>query len=49
MVDVLSVSLNGVNFSNVAAPVAVIDSGTSLFIINQALYNSVVQKYFSTS
>lgn len=33
--------------SNSAAGIVVIDSGTSLLALNQDLYNSIVQTYFS--
>lgn len=33
--------------SNSAADIVVIDSGTSLLALNQDLYNSIVQTYFS--
>lgn len=47
--DLLSVSMGGVDMSNSAASAVIIDSGTSLLALNQDLYQTIVQTYFSGS
>ena len=41
--------MGGVDMSNSAASAVIIDSGTSLLALNQDLYQTIVQTYFSGS
>lgn len=48
-VEVIGFSVGGNDMSSSAADTAVVDSGTSLLVLNSDLYNAVIQQYFSTS
>ena len=48
-VEVIGFSVGGVDMTSTAADTAVVDSGTSLLVLNSDLYNAIIQQYFSTS
>lgn len=45
--ELLAFSIGGNDMSDLAADVAVVDSGTSLIVLNQGLYNAIIETYFS--
>lgn len=46
--NVTAVTVGGVNLTSSIVSSAIIDSGTSSVVLNQALYNAVVSSFFST-
>lgn len=46
-VNVLGVTVGGIDMTSLAANVAVIDSGTSYFYLNADLFNNIVNNFFS--
>lgn len=47
-VQVNQVLVGGIDMSSYAANVAVIDSGTSYFYVNQELYSNILSNFFSS-
>ncbi len=48
-VEVISFFVNGMDMTSSASDTAVVDSGTSLLVLNPDVYNSIMQQYFSFS
>jgi hypothetical protein len=46
-VDLIGMFVGGVEFTSIASDSAIIDSGTSIFYLNQDLYSAVVQQFFT--
>jgi hypothetical protein len=45
-VSTIGVTVGGIDMTSFAANIAIIDSGTSLFYLNQALFNNIVTQFF---
>ncbi len=48
-VQIIGFSAGGIDMTSSSSDTAVVDSGTSLLVLNVDLYNLVIQQYFSTS
>jgi hypothetical protein len=46
-VEVIGFFVAGVEMTSSASDTAVVDSGTSLLVLNPDIYNPIVQQYFS--
>lgn len=47
-VQIIGASVDSNDVTSSTSSTAVIDSGTSLIVLNQDLYSSIIQTYFST-
>jgi hypothetical protein len=48
-VEVIGFFVNGQDMTSSASDTAVVDSGTSILVLNPDIYNSIMQQYFSFS
>lgn len=46
-VEVIGFFVNGVEMTSSASDTAIVDSGTSLLVLNPDIYNPIMQQYFS--
>lgn len=45
-VNVLGVTVGGIDMTSSSANIAIIDSGTSYFYLNQQLFNNIINNFF---